>query len=440
MYHQLCKLLFIIIVFFNQKTFAFTNIPIEKNLPIKEDTSLNTTPLFTQIAPICSGETLILPSVSNNGFTGTWSPAINNTQTTTYTFTPNAGQNAVSTTMTVEVNPVPIITSNGNTFTICSGESTNVILSSSNPNTTYIANVVSNGVIGAVSSSGPTFNNTILTLTSENAGTVVYTIYPMIGNCFGPSITITVNVNPVPFGFPGLTTTICSGEYTNVTFNSTFQNTTFNWVVNSFSGVSGFSNGSGNLINDLLYTTGTSQGTVTYTVTPRIGNCIGNSVIVTANVSPLPNNTITQSGATLTSNQAGASYQWYKCSNFPIAGANTQSYLATEIGDYKVEVMDISNGCMNTSNCINVNTLDVKSFDTLSNFIVYPNPVESILTIENKYAIEKIEIFNLLGQSILSQSINLNTTNIDLTNLSSGTYVLRVFSENSTINHIIYKK
>ncbi|TRX37771.1 FG-GAP-like repeat-containing protein [Flavobacterium restrictum] len=58
-------------------------------------------PTFTAIAPICSGSTFVLPTMSNNGITGVWSPAINTTATTTYRFTPNANQCAELTTMTV---------------------------------------------------------------------------------------------------------------------------------------------------------------------------------------------------------------------------------------------------------------------------------------------------------------------------------------------------
>src|SRR5690606_40343944 len=61
-----------------------------------------TTPTFDAVAPICSGELLSpLPTVSNNGITGSWSPAINNEATTTYTFTPDAGQCSLGTTMTI---------------------------------------------------------------------------------------------------------------------------------------------------------------------------------------------------------------------------------------------------------------------------------------------------------------------------------------------------
>jgi hypothetical protein len=52
-----------------------------------------------------------LPTNSNNGFTGTWLPALNNTATTTYTFTPTAGQCATTATMTITVNPLPQIPS-----------------------------------------------------------------------------------------------------------------------------------------------------------------------------------------------------------------------------------------------------------------------------------------------------------------------------------------
>lgn len=71
-------------------------------------TPANTIPTFTQVAPICQGGTLsALPATSNNGITGTWSPALDNSATTTYTFTPNAGQCATTVRMTIVVNPLP---------------------------------------------------------------------------------------------------------------------------------------------------------------------------------------------------------------------------------------------------------------------------------------------------------------------------------------------
>ncbi len=66
------------------------------------------TPNFVTPAPICTGESILpLPTTSGNGIVGSWSPALNNTSTTTYTFTPNAGQCATNQTLTITVNPLP---------------------------------------------------------------------------------------------------------------------------------------------------------------------------------------------------------------------------------------------------------------------------------------------------------------------------------------------
>ena len=69
------------------------------------------TPTFTPFASTCSGATMSpLPTTSDNGITGTWSPALNNTETTTYTFTPDAGQCATTTTQTINIT-TPKVTS-----------------------------------------------------------------------------------------------------------------------------------------------------------------------------------------------------------------------------------------------------------------------------------------------------------------------------------------
>lgn len=77
------------------------------------------TPTFTAVAPICAGDALAaLPTTSNNGITGSWSPALDNTTTTLYTFTPDAGQCANTTTLTITVNSTINISVD---VTICTG-------------------------------------------------------------------------------------------------------------------------------------------------------------------------------------------------------------------------------------------------------------------------------------------------------------------------------
>ena len=76
-------------------TYTFTPTDLVSVLhPFTMDIVITTqvTPTFTQIGPLCQNSTApLLPGTSNNGFTGTWSPATISTAaagTTTYTFTP----------------------------------------------------------------------------------------------------------------------------------------------------------------------------------------------------------------------------------------------------------------------------------------------------------------------------------------------------------------
>ena len=82
----------------------------------------SSTPTFTQVGPYLSGASIpALPTTSTNGFSGTWSPAISNTLTTTYTFTPNAGQCGTTTTMTITINQPLQYTLTANDSTVCAG-------------------------------------------------------------------------------------------------------------------------------------------------------------------------------------------------------------------------------------------------------------------------------------------------------------------------------
>ncbi len=138
----------------------------------------NITPTFTAVNPICSGQTLsALPTTSNNGITGTWSPALNNTATTEYTFTPSVGQCATITTLTITVNPniTPTFTA---VNPICSGQTLSALPTTSN-----------NGITGTWS---PALNNT---------ATTEYTFTPSVGQCATiTTLTITVNTTPTPTG------------------------------------------------------------------------------------------------------------------------------------------------------------------------------------------------------------------------------------------------
>src|SRR5690606_31545187 len=78
------------------------------------------TPTFTLATDICSGTMVTLPAISDNGVSGTWSPAFDSTQTTTYTFTPNATECATPYTVTINVND-PVVPTFNPVADICAG-------------------------------------------------------------------------------------------------------------------------------------------------------------------------------------------------------------------------------------------------------------------------------------------------------------------------------
>ena len=186
----------------------------------------NVTPTFTSVAAICSGGSLSdLPEISNNGISGTWSPALNNSLTTEYTFTPAVGECASTATMTITVTPnvTPTFTS---VAAICSGGSLSDLPEISN-----------NGISGTWS---PALNNS---LTTE------YTFTPTAGLC-ATTTTLTITVNPNVM--PTFTTVaaICSG----VTLDAL--------PLNSNNGITGTWSPALN-----------NMATTEYTFTPAVGEC-----------------------------------------------------------------------------------------------------------------------------------------------------------------------
>lgn len=142
---------------------------------------------FEPVPAICKGALLNpLPLTSTNGITGTWSPPLNNQQTTTYIFTPTSGICLTPTSMTIEVIEPGLIPLFPIIGPICEGE-------------TFVLPTTSiNGVVGSWT---PAINNT---------ATTTYTFAPDLANCIDP-IQITVEVNPRVIPFFNPIDPICEG-------------------------------------------------------------------------------------------------------------------------------------------------------------------------------------------------------------------------------------
>lgn len=64
---------------------------------------------------------------------------------------------------------------------------------------------------------------------------------------------------------------------------------------------------------------------------------------------------------------------------------------------------------------------------TVDNTIIYPNPATDNISLSSDNKVDKIVIYNLLGQNVLS--IETPDKNIDLSSLNSGTYLVKIHSD-----------
>ena len=67
------------------------------------------------------------------------------------------------------------------------------------------------------------------------------------------------------------------------------------------------------------------------------------------------------------------------------------------------------------------------------NFTIFPNPGNGIFFIKSEIQVTKIEVRNVLGETIYSSKVNSQDESIDLSNQSNGVYFVRLFSEKGII-------
>ncbi|MFC3416747.1 beta strand repeat-containing protein [Algoriphagus hitonicola] len=218
----------------------------------------------------------------------------NSPGTVTYEITPTANTCAGPiATYTIQVNPIPTITNSELDQTICSGESSSQVdFTSLVDGTTFDWTVVSSsGASGFTSSGSGSLTSQAITATGPTQGSVTFEVTPSANDCFGPSETYTIYIDPIPtVTNTELEQTICSGGSTSeVELTSDVSDVSFDWTAVGSTGVTGFtSSGSGPIPAETITNSGTTQGTVTYTIIPSASGCSGSSTDYIVKVDPLP--------------------------------------------------------------------------------------------------------------------------------------------------------
>ncbi|WP_396164027.1 PKD-like domain-containing protein, partial [Flavobacterium sp.] len=231
--------------------------------------------------------------------------------TITYTVTPTSATGCTGNTftVTVTVNPEPVVTNQ--TITTCSDVALNYDLASLITGTgdLYTYTVASSNAASVPAGSpravASAVNITdVYTNTTAAPVTITYTVTPIGSNgCTGNTFTVTVTVNPEPV-VANQTITTCSNVALNYSLDALISGAgdTYTYTVASSNATSVPAGSpravaSAANITDIYTNTTAAAVTITYTVTPIGSNgCIGNTFTVTVTVNPEPvvaNQTIT---------------------------------------------------------------------------------------------------------------------------------------------------
>jgi hypothetical protein len=221
---------------------------------------------------VCEGDSVILDAGSCSGCTYSWDNLltsqydIGNGQTYTvktmgiYRATvtsPNgcAGQD----TIILSFSPPPQLTNDTLYDTICSGQTTNIVLISDNPSAGFhwTATLTSGSITGFSADSGAVIHQTLVN-PSANPGIVTYHITPKIGSCSGTTVDFPVTVvagDSVKVTILPSTTNLCQGD--QITFTATPTNP-----------------GSSPVYQWYLGSTPVGTNSTTYTFTPNNGDLV----------------------------------------------------------------------------------------------------------------------------------------------------------------------
>lgn len=105
------------------------------------------------------------------------------------------------------------------------------------------------------------------------------------------------------------------------------------------------------------------------------------------------------------------------------------------------EILDVNAdfGFSNTQNvCLNLGINENKLFNSIS---LYPNPASESFSVKSDgIIISKVELVNLAGQVISTVQTDKLMVDITISNLTSGVYLVRIYSENGTIVKSLVKK
>lgn len=220
-----------------------------------------------------------------------------------------------------------------------------------------------------------------------------------------------------------------NSSFTNNTYANNKDDGTAGGLTNATRGTLGISQTNGTMtanVQNCIFWNNKSRGTNTVaksisaitTVFPNV--TVGYSLDEN-NFSLVANTNNTISSDPLFTNIAANDYTLLP--NSPVIDAgNNASISSTEdlLGNQRIYNTIVDMGVYEYGSSV----LGISDNNTLKAFTIYPNPTKGDLLINSIDSIEKIEVYNYIGQKVLVST----QANIDTVNLNNGMYLLKVFT------------
>ncbi|AWH85272.1 hypothetical protein HYN59_09140 [Flavobacterium album] len=128
---------------------------------------------------------------------------------------------------------------------------------------------------------------------------------------------------------------------------------------------------------------------------------------------------------------ATGTVKWYATEDNAVASENALA-AGTVIMDGTYYATQTNDGCESAPFAVTVDiTLGNAEFNAAS-FRYHPNPVKDVLTLSYDKNISAIEVYSVVGQKVIAKPVNQNEVQLDLSQLSAGTYLVKVMSDEAS--------
>jgi hypothetical protein len=346
-----------------------------------------------------NGLGVISPNVSNAN--ATYTPNANDPSVVNFTYIANNACGSSAENTTVAILAIPSVDA-GADFSVCQGASATVNATGTGFLTWTTPNVA-NGVAFVP------------------AATATYNVVATGANNCTNNDQLTITVLALPDVDAGMNQTVCSGESVTLTAQGA---TSYQWT--------------GGVVNNTAFAPAT---TATYTVTGTGNNGCSSidQVTVTVNATPVATISVLDN-TTLVATPAGMNYQWINCvSGTDVPNASTATFTAIANGSYAV-IVTSAEGCSDQSAC---EIIDAVGLDQLTKIemSVQPNPTSGDLSISMPTDLTaQAEVFDAQGKLVISEAMVQNGSVLRLESMTTGIYMIRISSENTTQTFRVVKQ